>query len=266
MVPTDDREPASPSAPSSVQSVDRALVILELLARNGEVGVTQLAADLGVHKSTASRLVAVLEQHDLVEQVRERGKYRLGFGVIRLAGATTARLDLPRASQPVCDELAAELGETVNVAVLDGDDAVNVCQASGRASVASVNWVGRRTPLHATSSGKVLLAYLAPAVLQRALSGPLEAVTEATLTDPAELRRDLDHVRQVGWARCEEALELGLNAVAAPIRGPSGEVIAALSVAGPSYRITPEAVPGLGATLIRAADRVSERLGLLDPH
>src|SRR3712207_4813844 len=147
------------SSVAAVQSVDRALSVLEILAAKGEAGVTEVAAELGVHKSTAFRLVAALESKDLVEQLADRGKYRLGFGIVRLAGAATAQLDLAQEGRRTCEELAADLGETVNIAILDGERAVNISQARGPAALSSHNWVGRATPLHATSSGKVLLAF-----------------------------------------------------------------------------------------------------------
>lgn len=135
---------------TSVQSVDRAIAILEILARDGATRVTDLAASLDVHKSTAFRLLAALEQGGLVEQTGERGRYRLGFGVVRLAGAATAQLDLSRESRPVCLRLAEEIGETVNIAVGRGGDAVNVSQVRGPAAISGHNWVGQRTPAHAT--------------------------------------------------------------------------------------------------------------------
>ena len=111
---------AATETASGVQSVDRALRILEILARSGESGVTEIAAALEVHKSTAFRLVATLEQHGLVEQVEGRGKYRLGVGLLRLAGATSARLDVVQEARPLCKQLAAATGETVNLATLSG--------------------------------------------------------------------------------------------------------------------------------------------------
>src|SRR5262245_22233884 len=138
---------------ASVQSVDRAVTILEILARRGETGVTEVAAELGVHKSTAFRLVAALERRGLVEQAGDRGKYRLGFGIVRLAGATTAQLDLARESRTVCERLAQEIGETVNIAILEDLHAINISQVRGPAAITGYNWVGQRTPVHATSSG-----------------------------------------------------------------------------------------------------------------
>ena len=145
---------------STVQSVDRAVTILELLALHGQAGITQLAHELGVHKSTASRLVAALERRRLVEQVEERGRYRLGVGVLKLAGATSARLDLVQEARPAVRRLASETGETVNLAVLSGGAALYVDQVSGAANLSSYNWVGQHIPLHATSNGKVLVSEL----------------------------------------------------------------------------------------------------------
>ena len=150
------REPG----PSQVQSVDRAIAILYLLAKRGNAGVTEVAADLGVHKSTAFRLIAALEAGHLIEQDGERGKYHLGRGILRLAGATAGRLEVPTESRPVCRQLAAELGEAVNVAILDSGEATNILQEYGTASITGRNWIGQRTPLHATASGKVLLAWM----------------------------------------------------------------------------------------------------------
>ena len=145
-----------------VQSVDRALTILEVLARIGEAGVTEIAGELGVHKSTAFRLVATLEAHRLVEQTGDRGKYRLGVGVLRLAGATTARLDVVQEARPVCRQLAADTGETVNIAVLSESSALYLDQVAGSSALQPHNWVGQHIPLHATSNGKVLLSGLDP--------------------------------------------------------------------------------------------------------
>src|SRR5690242_20353927 len=149
------------SPPGGVQSVDRAVSVLEILAQRGEAGVSEVAAEIDVHKSTAFRLLGALESRGLVEQATERGKYRLGFGIVRLAGAVTGRLDITQQGRPVCERLAEELGETVNIAVLQEHYAVNLYQVRGTAAVTAHNWVGQLTPVHATSSGKIMLAHLA---------------------------------------------------------------------------------------------------------
>src|ERR1700709_1410511 len=127
----------SPEAAPGVQSVDRALTILDILARLGEAGVTEIAAELGVHKSPSFRLVATRETHGMVEQNEGRGKYRLGVGVLRLAGATTARLDVVQESRPICRKLAADSGETVNIAVLSDRSVLYVDQVAGQSALQS---------------------------------------------------------------------------------------------------------------------------------
>ncbi|HEX4814006.1 MAG TPA: IclR family transcriptional regulator [Nonomuraea sp.] len=239
---------------TTVQSVDRAIAILEILAREGATRVTDLATELDVHKSTAFRLLAALEQGGLVEQSGDRGRYRLGFGVIRLAGAATAQLDLARESRPVCLRLAEAVGETVNIAVPQDGDAVNISQVRGPAAISGHNWVGQRTPSHATSSGKVLLAFGA-----LRLPAELGRFTPRTITSPGEL--GLEEIRARGWAATVEELELGLNAVAAPIRGGDGAVVAAVSASGPSYRLTPERLPEVGELLVEGAREISQRIG-----
>ncbi|PWK84673.1 IclR family transcriptional regulator [Lentzea atacamensis] len=245
---------------AQVQSVDRAISVLELLAQ-GEAGITEIAGELGVHKSTVSRLVSVLEARGLVEQLGERGKYAIGFGVVRLAGAATGRMDLTKLGQPVCQTLADEFGETVNIAVHDAGVAINITQARGSAAVSAVNWIGQRTPLHATSSGKVLLAYLPVEERKRLASLPLDSYTENTVVDPERLLAELETVASQGYAACFEELELGLHAVAVPVRGHRGEVVAAMSASGPSYRLSRQRVEDIVPAMVSAAADLSAQLG-----
>lgn len=245
---------------STVQSVDRAVTILEILARRGESGVTDIAGELEVHKSTAFRLISALERRGLVEQTAERGKYRLGVGILRLAGATSARLDVVQEARPVCGRLASETGETVNVAVLSDRAALYLHQVAGSSALQLHNWVGQRIPLHATSNGKVLLSGLGREELNATLS-TLTAYTEATITSRAMLRKELDEVRAVGHAVAVDELEVGLTAAAAPIRNAHGDVIASLSVSGPTFRLNGERLEETVPAVRQAAAEVSHRLG-----
>jgi DNA-binding IclR family transcriptional regulator len=247
-------------APASVQSVDRALTILGILARLGEAGVTEIAAELGVHKSTAFRLVATLESHGMVEQNEDRGKYRLGVGVLRLAGATTARLDVVQEARPICRKLAADSGETVNIAVLSDRSALYLDQVAGQSALQSHNWVGQHIPLHATSNGKVLLSGLSADEVDSRLP-KLPSYTSDTVTSRARLRRELAEVRDQGYAVAVDELEVGLTAIAAPIRNAHGDVIASLSVSGPTFRLSEPRVKELVPVVQDAADEVSRRLG-----
>lgn len=248
----------------TVQSVDRAVTILELLAQHGTAGVTQLAASLGVHKSTASRLVSALEQRSLVEQVEDRGKYRLGVGILRLAGATTARLDLVQESRPVCRRLASATGETVNLAVLSGGAALYIDQVAGATTLSSYNWVGQHVPIHATSNGKTLVSELHEPELSRAL-GELTAYTPSTVTDRAALDRDLARVRERGYAVAADELDVGLTAIAAPVRDAHGEVVASVSVSGPTFRFTESRIGQILPDLRAAAEDISAALGYRAP-
>src|SRR3954451_9387855 len=199
-----------------VQSVDRAITVLEILARSGGAGVSEVASELGVHKSTAFRLLAALEERGLVEQNHDRGRYQLGFGILRLGSAIPARLDLVQQARPVLDELAATVGETVNLAVVREHYAVNADQARGTAAVAAQNWVGQLTPLHATSSGKVLLANLAEDVRKQLLDvAGLPRYTERTITTRKALDEELDTVLANGFATTYQEYEDGLNALPA---------------------------------------------------
>ena len=259
-----EREGASGSGPAqSVQSVDRAVAILEILARDGEAGVTEVARELDVHKSTASRLLAALDRRELVTQDTARGKFRLGVGIVRLAGAASQRLDVVHESRPVSRALAQEVGETVNLAILSGRDALYLDQAAGPAALSPHNWAGQRSPLHATSDGKVLLAYLSEAELAGCLTPPLARFTERTVTAVAEFPALLAEVRRRGYATAVEELEAGLTAIAAPVRNAEGKVIASISASGPSFRIPAERIPALAGAVRRAAAEASRRLGWL---
>ena len=255
---TPGREDAGP-----VQSVDRAVAILEILARDGEAGVTEVARELDVHKSTASRLLAALDRRELVTQDVARGRFRLGVGIVRLAGAASARLDVIQESRPVCRELAQQVGETVNLAILSGRDALYLDQAAGPAALSPHNWAGRRIPLHATSDGKVLLADRPEAELAACLTPPLARFTERTVTAVAEFPALLAEVRRRGFATAVDELEAGLTAIAAPVRDAEGTVIASVSASGPSFRIPAARVEVLAAAVRRAADEASRRLGWL---
>jgi DNA-binding IclR family transcriptional regulator len=258
---TSDRAAEERAAVSPVQSVDRALSVLEILGARGEAGVTEIANELGVHKSTAFRLVAVLESRGYVEQLADRGKYRLGFGIVRLAGATAAQMDLSQEGRRTCEELAADLGETVNIAILDDHRAVNISQVRGTAAISTYNWVGHGTPLHATASGKVLLAFAPDELRKEVLAAGLERYTGQTVTDPDRLAGELTRILERGWAATAEELEVGLNAVAAPVRDAEGQVIAAVSVSGPSFRLTPGSFEQVAGTVTAAVAGLSRRLG-----
>jgi IclR family transcriptional regulator, acetate operon repressor len=246
---------------SVVRSVDRAVVILDVLAKDGWRTGAEVARELGVHRSTALRLLGTLERHSLVERDPRTSKYRLGPRLAQLAGAVRGDVDLRQVARPVCERLARALGETVTLDVLDGDEIVPIEQATGSTSVVSVNWLGTRTPVHCTASGKVILAFSQEAVRKRLLKKPLERRTPHTIVGLRELESQLSAARTAGYARTHEELEVGLDAIAAPVHSADGEVVGAIDVSGPAHRLREGGRPELIALTLEGAADLSRRLG-----
>lgn len=226
--------------------------------------VNELSRMLDLHKSTVSRLLSTLEQGGLVEQDLETGRFRLGVGLICLAGLVITHKDVRMAAGPYLQQLAETSKETVNLTIVDGGEAVNIEQVASPHIVKDIGWVGRRTPLHCTSTGKVLLAHLPEREIERHLARELPSFTARTISDPTLLREELRRIRAQGCSIDQEELEEGLNAVAAPIQDHSGKVIAAVSVSGPSYRVSPLRFPELAEAVKQAAKKTSRELGCLD--
>src|SRR5436309_5935899 len=184
-----------------VRSVDRAVAILDVLAQGGMRTGAEVARELRVHRSTALRLLGTLERHALVERDQRTNRYRLGRRLPQLASVVTGEFDLRYVARPVCEHLAGAAGETVTLDVLMGDVIVPIEQATASTSVVSVNWLGRRTPVHCTASGKAIAAFGPASVRERLLQLPLDRVTPHTITDRAEFQAQLDETRQSGLAR-----------------------------------------------------------------
>jgi DNA-binding IclR family transcriptional regulator len=248
----------------NLQSVKRALTTLEVVADAGEIGVSELGRQLGVHKATASRLAAALADRDLLERNPQNDRYRIGFGLVRLAGSAIAGLDIVREAHPLLESLAEQTRETANLGVLSGDSVVYIDQVAGTRSVVAMSWVGRRTPLHCTSNGKVLLAFAPETDLDRFLATPMDRFSANTIVDASVLRKQLDEVRHRGYAQTIEELEEGLNAVAAPVRRADGRVAAAISVSGPAFRMRGIDLPRMARFAMDAADAISHRLGYVE--
>src|SRR5437879_7101634 len=242
-----------------VRAVERAIAILDVLAQGGSRTGAEIARELHVHRSTALRLLGTLERHALVERDQRTARYRLGRRLPQLASVVTGEFDLRFVARPVCERLAAAVGETATLDVLVGDVIVPVEQATASTSVVSVNWLGRRTPVHCTASGKVIAAFGKDTVRERLLSLPLDRVTPNTITDRAKLAAQLAAPRQTGVARTHEELEVGLGALAAPVYGVDGEVVAALDVSGPSHRLRNR--PDLDRLTREGAADLARRLG-----
>ena len=247
---------------SAVQSIERAIAILKAFSlEKEELGVTELSRKLDLHKSTVSRLLTSLQREGLVEENMVTRKYRLGMGLVTLGGLVLQRLDVTQAGRPLMQKLAEASQETVILAVKDGDEAVSVAQIPSSQLVKHIEWIGRRTPLHCTAVGKVLLAY-SPGTEQKAfIASGLTRYTPDTIADPDVLCQHLAQVRQQGFATDQGEFEVGLNAIAAPIYAHTGGAVAALSISGPAFRLSPERFPALTEDVLHTAHTLSRQLG-----
>lgn len=245
------------SSESAVQSVDRALTILKVLSDRGESGVTEIATELGIHKSTASRLLSSLVDHDLVEQVAERGKFRLGVGILRLAGNVSASLEPVAGSRAVTRLLAQDVEESVNICVLDGSDALYVDQVIGPNLSATKSWVGIRLPAHASATGKALTAWLDEDARKAARPKKWIKLMPRTIMSAEDLEKELALTRKRGYALAVEEYEPSLVGIAAPIRDAHGEVVATVAVSGPAHRITPDRYQDIARQVMDAALKLS---------
>jgi DNA-binding IclR family transcriptional regulator len=246
----------------AVRSVDRAAALLLALGEcPAEAGVSELARRLGLHKSTASRLLATLERRGLVEQDEGSGKYRLGLVVIRLAERAERTLDLRTIALPELERLARVTRETVTLGIVEADACLTVAQVDGPNMVACSDWTGRTTPLHCVASGKVLLAAMAERDVLRIARPGLPARTERTITSLEALLEELARIRRRGFATAFSEWIEGTNGVAVPVADARGRVIASIGVWGPAFRVTAGRVAEIVTSTREAAAAVTVRLG-----
>jgi DNA-binding IclR family transcriptional regulator len=252
----------------SVQSLERAFDLLEALAAEGELGVTELAARTGLVPSTAHRLLATLAKRGYVAQSSVSGRYLVGYKVIEVASGLEHRLSRLRAvARPHLERIQHATGETTNLVVLDGDRVVYVDQIEGSHSVRMFTVVGTAALAHTTASGKAIMAY-GPAEVAAALFADgelLERLTPRTLVSLEALVGDFARIRRRGYAIDNEEHEEGVGCVAAPLFDHTGRPCAAISVSGPSARIVHADTTELGGLLIEHGSRISEALGYRRP-
>lgn len=258
------KQAADPShEPYHVQVLERAFAILSLLAEDGgELGGTELAARLDLHKSTGHRLLAVLQRNRYVERNPVNGKYRLGWKLIDLGMTAISRMDVRELARPELERLMEETGETAHLGVLQQGEVVSVANVQSHRSLRTPATVGQQSPAHCSSQGKVMLAQLSQGDLRKFVQAyGLKAYTGSTLTRIAALRAELERVREQGYALDSEELEEGLNCIGAPVRDHSGAVVAAISIAGPASRLSSRRMPALVHSVTCAASRLSVSLG-----
>lgn len=238
--------------PTGTQAVDRAAALLVAVTQATEpVTFTDLQMSSGLAKSTLSRMLQSLESHGLL--ARQDGQFRPGPILTGFARSYTGYDDIIAIAQPHLEALSEVCGETINLAVRDGFDVQQISQIDCQFLFGGLNWVGQPVPLHCSALGKVFLAHGA-----QLPPGRLERRTPQTITNRADLERELERVRVQGWAVADSELEQGLLAIAAPVWGPDGAVIAAISASGPTQRLTN--IPAIADAVRSEASALSTKL------
>lgn len=255
---------SKPKSEYAIQTVLNALRMLEVFHEESEMGVSDLARRLDLHKNNAFRLLATLELAGYIQQTPKTELYHLGPRCLELGHAFARSHSLIDQARPILEELATSLGETVHLGVRSGTEVVHLDGVLPEQLILSGLRVGERTPAHCTALGKVLLAdgdidltdYLSDA------SEPFQRFTDATLVDPAKLADELRAVALNRYSTDLEEFSQGLHCVAAPVRDASARVVAAISISGPNFRLSPEVLHGNGAQAVtHAATQLSQKLG-----
>ena len=245
-----------------VAAVTHAITLLKALPTNGEkIGVNELARRVGLHKSTVSRLLTTLGEHELIERHGETGHINLGIGLLAMVSPLLGRLDAVKAAKPILDIVAQETGETASLALWSGHEAVMMEQTLGARAVMHYAWPGKCVPAHTTAVGKVFLAHLPPASLDKVLAAGLKRHTSFSVTDPAELKRELQQIRALGFADNDQENELESCGIASIVRNFRGDPAAALTVAVPKHRFELHQKKAIISSVLRGAEKLSRRLG-----
>ncbi len=247
----------------SVRAVERALDILLCFSKDKPtLSLTEIAEQVGMHKSTIHRLLATLESRNFITRDRTTGAYQLGFLFVELASILLSDINVSRWASPYLAQLSEKSGETVDLAVLNNDHVVylQVVESTQRVKIAAA--VGEKLPAFCTASGKAFLAYLPEDYSHRILSQGFPQFTDYTRTSPEDLLEDLRQTRDRGFAISEQEYEKDIHAVAAPIMDVNGCPIAVIAIVGPSYRMSHERMLMLGQVIKETAQAIVHEVGL----
>ncbi|SEO18005.1 transcriptional regulator, IclR family [Salinihabitans flavidus] len=244
-----------------IQSLDRALDVLEALAAQGGQTLTEIAEDLGQSPATIYRILTTLEVRGMAEADPGDQTWHVGPGAFRLGSAFLRRASVVERARPVMRSLMESTGETANLAIEKGGKILFLSQVETHETIRAFSPPGTQSPLHASGIGKALLAFADPARIDGFLRDTLEAFTPKTITDPAAMRADLDRIRVCGYSFDDEERTEGMRCIAAPILNFYGEAVAGISVSGPTHRMREDRIEHLGALISRAAADLSRALG-----
>lgn len=244
-----------------VQALAHAIDVLEALAQRGEMGVSEISREIGLSKTAVYNILATFEARRMVNRDPVTSRYRLGWRVYELGAELLRHNELAPLARPLLKQLARHTGETVLFGILDRTGVTYVDRVESERSIRMVAAPGRQASLHATASGKVLLAHQSPAFIDEVLSKELRPYTAETITDPEELRAELRRVVERGYADCIREHEAEICSISVPVHDYSGGVAAALTVAAPATRFTEPVRRAARTVMMEIADELAVQLG-----
>lgn len=246
-----------------VQSVDRALSILETISDYDDgLRITDISASVGLHKSTVHRLLGTLVYKGFVEQDLTTNKYKISLKLYELGAKRIAELDILKVSKPYTKRLMKELNEVVHLVIRDHNDIVYIDKVEADNTIRMVSTIGRRSPLYCTSVGKAILAFLDEEEVEKIWKNSnIQSLTKNTIIDYEVFKKELNKVKEQGYAEDDEENELGVRCIGAPVFNYKNEVEGAISISGPTIRVTKDKVDKIALKVKKYAGLISKELG-----
>ena len=248
-----------------IKVLDKSLSVLDILFQNNTpLSIMEISRKLEIYPSTIHRILDTLKYRGYVEQNSDNQKYLLGLKLVELGMARYHQIDLLEEASPFLKELAAECNETVHLGILDHEDVFYIAKENSPQTIRMVSRVGRRAPLYSTGLGKILLAYIPKKERKRIIAHTkIQRFTENTITNKKELEKELEQIRKQGFALDREENEKEVYCIAIPIKNYHGKVIAALSIASPTYRINAQRKKFLEKSILCMGMKISKRMGYM---
>jgi IclR family KDG regulon transcriptional repressor len=246
-----------------MKSIKKAIEVLEALAeRENGLGITQLSRELNLPKSTIHQILSTLKSVRFVEQNFENRKYHLGLRIFELGNIVQSQLQLRKIAHSYLYNLSRKTNETTYLVVLEGNRIVYIDCVESTARLRAHPLFGNLVPLHCTSLGKAIMAFLPEGKINEIIHNEgLERFTDNTITAPQVLKRELKEIRKRGYATDNMEHEEGIRCVGAPIRNHRKEVFAAISVSGPSQRFDPPRIQAMAKLVVEASEEISRKMG-----
>mgnify|MGYP003408566473 CR=1 FL=1 len=246
-----------------VKSVSRALDIITILSlKKGGLGVTEIANQIDINKSSVYRILSTLVQYGYVEQDGESGRYKLGYKFLEISSKLLESIDLRNEARPFLQQLENQTNEVIHLVVFDQSEVVYIEKLEGNEVLRMHSKVGKRAPMHCTSVGKAILAHLPLDVVSNIIDRKgLPVHTDHTIINKDDLFKELENIRDRGYALDLQENEYGITCIAVPIFDYTGQVVSAISISGPTMRMTEERLEQLKQPIIHIGQQISNRLG-----